>query len=62
MGSFTREQLAEGSISATLATAMAKQRRSAQVDLQHNTIHFQRWRNPGPLDDGNFQVQKAARD
>jgi len=65
IGSFTREQLAEGINLATLPTPMAKQ--AAEVHkftLQHNNIHFQRWRQiQVPLAEGKSpRVQKATRD
>src|ERR1041385_5357486 len=65
VGSFTREQLAEGINLATLPTPMAKQAAEVhKLTLQHNNIHFQRWRQiQVPLDDGRPpRVQKAARD
>jgi lysophospholipase L1-like esterase len=65
VGSFTREQLAEGINLATLPTPMAKQAAEVhKLTLQHNNIHFQRWRQiQVPLADGKSpRVQKAARD
>jgi len=65
MGSFTKEQLAEGINLATLPTPMAKQAAEVhKLTLQHNNIHFQRWRQiQVPLDEGGTpKVQKAARD
>ena len=45
VGSFTREQLADGINLATLPTPMAKQAAEVhKLTLQHNNIHFQRWR------------------
>src|SRR5213594_2339399 len=64
-GSFTREQLAEGINLATLPTPMAKQAAEVhKLTLQHNNIHFQRWRQVQvPLADGRTpRVQKATRD
>jgi lysophospholipase L1-like esterase len=65
MGSFTREQLAEGINLAALPTPMAKQ--AAQVHkltLKHNNIHFESWRQiQVPFTQGNTpRVQKAAQD
>ena len=63
--SFTREQLAEGINLATLPTPMAKQAAEVhKLTLQHNNIHFQRWRQiQVPLADGRTpRVQKAAQD
>jgi len=65
VGSFTREQLAEGINLATLRTPMAKQAAAAhKLTLQHNNIHFQRWRQVQvPLADGRTpRVQKATQD
>jgi lysophospholipase L1-like esterase len=65
MGSFTREQLAEGINLATLPTPMAKQAAEVhKLTLQHNNIHFQRWRQVQvPLEEGRTpRVQKAVRD
>src|SRR5882724_13508111 len=64
-GAFTREQLAEGINLATLPTPMAKQAAEVhKLTLQHNNIHFQRWRQiQVPLADGKSpRVQNAARD
>jgi len=64
-GSFTRKQLAEGINLATLPTPMAKQATEVhKLTLQHNNIHFQRWRQiQVPFaDDRSSRVQKAARD
>jgi len=64
-GSFTREQFAEGINLATLPTPMARQAAEVhKLTLQHNNIHFQRWRQiQVPLADGRPpRVQKAARD
>jgi lysophospholipase L1-like esterase len=45
IGSFTKEQLAEGINLATLSTPMAKQAAEVhKLTLQHNNAHFQRWR------------------
>ncbi len=65
IGSFTREQLAEGINLATLPTPMAKQAAEVhKLTLQHNNIHFQRWRQVQvPLADGRTpRVQKATQD
>ena len=65
MGSFSGEQLAGGINLATLPTPMAKQAAEVhKLSLQHNNIHFQRWRQVQvPLaDDKTTNVQKAARD
>jgi lysophospholipase L1-like esterase len=65
MGSFTREQLAEGINLATLRTPMAKQAAAVhKLTLQHNNIHFQRWRQVQvPLAEGRTpRVQKATQD
>jgi hypothetical protein len=65
MGSFTREQLAGGINLATLPTPMAKQAAEVhKLTLQHNNIHFQRWRQiQVPLADGKSpRVQKATRE
>lgn len=64
-GSFTRDQLAEGINLATLPTPMAKQAAAVhKLTLQHNNIHFQRWRQVQvPLADGKTpKVQQATRD
>jgi lysophospholipase L1-like esterase len=64
-GSFSREQLAEGINLATLPTPMAKQAAEVhKLTLQHNNIHFQRWRQVQvPLADGRTpKVQKATQD
>jgi lysophospholipase L1-like esterase len=46
VGSFTKEQLAEGVNLATLATPMARQAaRVHQLTLRHNNLHFARWRS-----------------
>src|SRR2546426_9325603 len=65
MGSFTREQLAEGINLATLLTPMAKQAAEVhKITLQHNNIHFQRWRRiQAPLADGRTpEGHKPTRD
>ena len=65
MVSFTREQLAEGINLATLPTPMAKQAAEVhKLTLQHNNIHFQRWRQVQvPLAEGKPpRVQKATQD
>jgi lysophospholipase L1-like esterase len=65
IGSFTNEQLGQGINLAILPTPMAKQ--AAQVHkltLQHNNIHFQRWRQVQvPLEKNESpRVQKAVKD
>jgi len=65
IGSFTKEQLAEGINLATLPTPMAKQAAEVhKLTLQHNNIHFQRWRQiQVPLAEGNTpKVQAAVKD
>jgi lysophospholipase L1-like esterase len=62
-GSFTKEQLADGINLATLPTPMAKQAAEVhKLTLQHNNIHFQRWRQiQVPFATGrNSKVQEAA--
>lgn len=45
VGTFSREQLAEGINLATLSTPMAKQAAEVhKLTLRHNNIHFRRWR------------------
>jgi lysophospholipase L1-like esterase len=65
IGSFTSEQLGQGINLAILLTPMAKQ--AAQVHkltLQHNNMHFQRWRQVQvPLEKNESpRVQKAVKD
>jgi lysophospholipase L1-like esterase len=65
IGSFTSEQLSQGINLAILPTPMAKQ--AAQVHnltLQHNNMHFQRWRQVQvPLEKNDSpRVQKAVKD
>jgi len=65
VGTFTREQLAEGINLATLPTPMAKQAADVhKLTLQHNNIHFQRWRQVQvPLADNKTpKVQSAVKD
>jgi lysophospholipase L1-like esterase len=65
IGSFTKEQLAEGINLATLPTPMVKQAAEVhKLTLQHNNIHFQRWRQiQVPMADGRTsRVQKATQD
>jgi len=65
VGSFTKEQLAEGINLATLPTPMAKQAAEVhKLTLQHNNVHFQRWRQiQVPLADGKTpRVQNATQD
>lgn len=65
IGSFTKEQLAEGINLATLPTPMAKQAAEVhKLTLQHNNIHFQRWRQiQVPLAEGRTpKVQAAVKD
>jgi lysophospholipase L1-like esterase len=64
-GAFTSAQLAEGINLATLRTPMAKQAAEVhKLTLQHNGIHFQRWRQiQVPMADGKTsRVQKATQD
>ena len=64
-GTFTKEQLAEGINLATLPTPMAKQAAEVhKLTLQHNNIHFQRWRQVQvPLADNKTpKVQSAVKD
>ena len=45
VGTFTREQLAEGINLATITTPMSKQAAEVhRLTLQHNNLHFARWR------------------
>ena len=65
VGSFTSEQLGQGINLAILPTPMVKQ--AAQVHkltLQHNNMHFQRWRQVQvPLEKNeSARVQKAVKD
>ena len=65
IGSFTSEQLSQGINLAILPTPMLQQ--AAQVHkltLQHNTMHFQRWRQiQVPLAENHgAKVQKAVKD
>jgi lysophospholipase L1-like esterase len=65
IGSFTNDQLSQGINLAILPTPMAKQ--AAQVHkltLQHNNVHFQRWRQVQvPLEKNESpKVQKAVKD
>ena len=65
VGTFTKEQWAEGINLATLPTPMAKQAAEVhKLTLQHNQIHFQRWRQVQvPFAQGRTpNVQKAAQD
>jgi lysophospholipase L1-like esterase len=65
MGSFTSEQLGEGINLAILPTPMAKQATSVhKLTLQHNNMHFQRWRQVQvPLaENKNPKVQKAVKE
>jgi len=65
IGSFTREQLGGGINLSILATPMAKQAAEVhKLTLQHNNIHFQRWRQVQvPFADGKTpRVQKAVQD
>ena len=65
VGSFSGAQLAAGINLATLPTPMAKQAAEVhKLTLQHNHIHFQRWRQVQvPLaDDNNSKVQAAVKD
>jgi lysophospholipase L1-like esterase len=65
IGSFTKEQLAEGINLATLPTPMAKQAAEVHnLTLQHNNTHFQRWRQiQVPLaEHKSSNVQRAVND
>jgi lysophospholipase L1-like esterase len=65
MASFTRERLAEGINLATLPTPMAKQAAEVhKLTLQHNDIHFQRWRQiQVPFAESKTpKMQRAAKD
>src|SRR6266566_3527308 len=65
MGSFGKEQLAEGINLASLPTPMAKQAAEVhKLTLQHNNAHFQRWRQiQVPLAESkSANVQKAVKD
>jgi lysophospholipase L1-like esterase len=65
IGAFTKEQLAEGVNLATLPTPMAKQAAEVhKLTLQHNNVHFQRWRQiQVPLaENKSAKVQKAVKD
>ncbi len=60
VGSFTKEQLAEGVNVATLETPMVKQAREVHtLTLRHNDVHFARWRSVEvPLQP--FQLERVA--
>jgi hypothetical protein len=65
IGSFTKEQLAEGINLATLPTPMVKQAAEVhKLTLQHNNAHFQRWRQiQVPLAESkSAKVQKAVKE
>jgi lysophospholipase L1-like esterase len=65
IGSITKEQLAGGINLATLPTPMAKQAAEVhKLTLQHNNIHFRRWRQiQVPFAEGQSpKVQAAAKD
>src|SRR5438046_640169 len=65
MGSFGKEQLAEGINLASLPTPMAKQAAEVhKLTLQHNNAHFQRWRQiQVPLaENKSANVQKGVKD
>jgi lysophospholipase L1-like esterase len=62
VGSFTREQLAEGINLALLTTPMAKQAQAVHaLTVRHNDLHFVRWRQVQvPLQENkSSRVQKA---
>lgn len=61
VGSFTKQQLAEGVNLATLPTPMAKQAADVHaLTLKHNTIHFARWRAVQvPLADDGVSTQST---
>jgi len=62
VGTFTREQLAQGVNLATLDTPMIRQaRRVHELTLKHNNIHFTRWRTVEvPLQNESSEDLKAA--
>jgi len=63
VGSFTKEQLAAGVNLALLATPMLKQAMEVhKLTLQHNNIHFQRWRQIQVpyANDANEKVKHGA--
>jgi lysophospholipase L1-like esterase len=64
VGSFTREQLAEGINLAILPTPMAKQAADVHaMTLKHTNIHNTRWRTlQTPLADDGFASTRAAMD
>ena len=64
VGSFTKEQLAEGINLATLATPMMKQAMNVHaLTLKHNNIHSARWRNVQTvLAEDNLASTQAAMD
>ncbi len=62
VGTFSKEQLAEGINLAVLPTPMAKQAMAAhELTLKHNNVHFARWRNVQvPLQGDPSPHQQAA--
>lgn len=64
VGSFSKEQLAEGVNLATLPTPMAKQAAEVHtLTLRHNLIHFTRWRQlQVPMEKDALPHLKAAMD
>ncbi len=64
VGSFSREQLAEGINLAELPTPMARQAADVHLlTLQHNHIHYARWRMiQVPFDKEEFAHKRAAMD
>lgn len=66
VGSFSKEQLAEGINLATLPTPMAKQAADVhKLTLQHNNTHFQRWRQIEvnyAAEGKSAKMQRAAKD
>ncbi len=65
IGSFTSEQLGQGINLAILSTPMTKQAVQVhKLTLQHNNMHFQRWRQVQvPLEKNeSARVQKAVKD
>jgi hypothetical protein len=65
VGSFTKEQLAAGINLATLNTPMTKQAEEVhKLTLQHNNIHFQRWRQVQVpfAENKSPKVQSAVKD
>jgi hypothetical protein len=66
VGSFAKEQLAEGINLATRSTPMARQAADVhKLTLQHNNTHFQRWRQiqvTYAAEGKSAKMQQAAKD